>query len=492
MQVWKQDMRDIRRACDRCHLQKLKCKRQDSLRDDATCIRCSRAKVNCVTSAIRPRNQSRARPSIRAAYSNPIVATPSTVGDPTPPSESDEPSNHFSSWPESLLHIPADLDLSFGQHADVCLSNSSRGPATNDSDMFHTIPPNQEFDLNFMDDTQGLGFSSSAQEHVTPNSSASLSTPATMSPYIPESAFPESRDQRSFEICRPQNGNIQTNINIDRANSAKGTSRAASVLGGSTISRSDSMEEFLELSASQTEDVTSWMTRLSELNIQLHSNMLSIPPLGIWQRSWTDPDKDSPGYEAMQKDKELAIDRTLHLSQEYTEILNYIFPKFRSRRKGADRPTAPIQLDPPSELIVLSGYLSIIETFDKLLHHIRACAEARVDTDPVEAEEQAPLRLPNFSIGSFQMTSSSSVQVVVLLHLIQVMMTRVREMIGDMIGRGSSGDSLRKTDTSNSQLPQNEFLSITKVTHEAIQKKEKSTMRLLGVVTNLAIKCGVI
>ncbi|KAI0002319.1 hypothetical protein F4779DRAFT_603918 [Xylariaceae sp. FL0662B] len=495
MEVWKQDMRDIHRACDRCHFHKLKCEREDSSRDDSSCIRCSRAKAHCVTSAVRSRKRTRARSSVRSAYNSPTTATPNTIRDLTPVEGSDEPSsgnpNHFSTWPESLLHIPADLDLNFGQCAEVCLDRGPRRPTT-EYNMFQTVTPNQELDSGFMEDTHGSGFTSSAQGHLTPCSSVSLSASVNMSPYIPGSTFPESRNQQTSPVYRPGNGNIQTNNNADRANLGNGTSHAASVLGISVTGGSDITQENLDVSTPRTEDITSWMKRLSELNIELHSHMLSIPPLGIWQRSWTDPDKASPGYEAIQRDKVLAMDRTLHLSQEYTEILNYIFPRFRHRQKGVDRPTAPIQLDPPSELVVLSGYLSIIETYDKLLQHIRACAEARLDADPEEAEAQAPICLPSFSVGSFRMTSSSSVQVVVLLHLIQEMMTRVREIIDDMIRRGSSGNGLEKTHTDTSRPPHSEVLSITKVTHEAIRKKEESTMQLLRIVTNLALKCGVI
>ncbi len=117
--------------------------------------------------------------------------------------------------------------------------------------------------------------------------------------------------------------------------------------------------------------------------------MAAIPPASIWKSNprWRDQTSSS---QYSNGDKRFALDQTLKLSHEYSEILNCAFPRFRSTRPRATCPEIVGRLDQSSELLILSSYLCIVEIYDKILHHFRACAEQRAKQESFEERNLAP------------------------------------------------------------------------------------------------------
>ncbi len=111
--------------------------------------------------------------------------------------------------------------------------------------------------------------------------------------------------------------------------------------------------------------------------------------------------------------------------------------------------------------------------------------------------------LPRLAIGSFEMTSSSSTQVVVVMHLMEAMMLRVRDLISEMGGRRleqpaavvdeeDDGRGEFIFDTPSGQWPLNSQFNITEVTLRAIQTREEATMKLLATVRRLVFQVGIL
>lgn len=68
-----------RRACDRCHRQKQGCRRTDD--NQGGCMRCQRAGVDCISSAIRPRPPQRATSFKSSSLTTPEPASQGTSKD---------------------------------------------------------------------------------------------------------------------------------------------------------------------------------------------------------------------------------------------------------------------------------------------------------------------------------------------------------------------------------------------------------------------------
>lgn len=93
--------------------------------------------------------------------------------------------------------------------------------------------------------------------------------------------------------------------------------------------------------------LTSWIRKLSDINMELHQHMLSILPIEVGQFTWanTKDKRKVNGSTFTQHARELAVDRTLELSHQYTEVLNDIFSQFKTRQECTG-PTIPARIRP--------------------------------------------------------------------------------------------------------------------------------------------------
>lgn len=242
--------------------------------------------------------------------------------------------------------------------------------------------------------------------------------------------------------------------------------------------------------------VTSWIRKLSDINVELHQHMLSIPPIEVEQSTRTDTKgkKSSNGPNSTQHDQELAVDRTFKLSHQYTEILNDIFSKFKTRHAQTESTTAALALDQPSQLLVLSSYLCLVESYDKSLQHIKTWTEGRLKMGTSTSDETFPIQLPSLAIGSFKIPTASSTRPLVLTCIIEAMIMQIHDLVSEMMRPANTPKGTARTSGTAAGEQGNcgaDGLSgVAKVTLQAIRAKEDSTMKLIHVVWRLALQCG--
>ncbi|KAK0725835.1 hypothetical protein B0H67DRAFT_481855 [Lasiosphaeris hirsuta] len=205
--------------------------------------------------------------------------------------------------------------------------------------------------------------------------------------------------------------------------------------------------------------------QLSDLVVELYDFSQTIPPLSAW---------DQPANDAGVGHQELGLDHVLKLSQRFIVILNHItvnttqpatvpHPLSNSGPGPTIQSTPP--LDQPCELLALSGYLRIVEIYHIILEHVSACAASRKRTKA----NWHIMSLPSLTVGTFTMESTSATQVLVLVTLIEVMMTRSRELIRSMVRArkgGEDADGGRK------------MFSVGEATLEGFRPKEEATLLL--------------
>ncbi|KND88287.1 hypothetical protein TOPH_07099 [Tolypocladium ophioglossoides CBS 100239] len=235
--------------------------------------------------------------------------------------------------------------------------------------------------------------------------------------------------------------------------------------------------------------MTSWIRKLSDINVELHQHMLSIPPIGVGQSTWT-----SNGPNSTRHDEELAVDRTFKLSHQFMEILNDIFSRFKTRQAYTGPTTDTLALDQPSQLLVLSSYLCLVESYDKILRHIKTWTEVRFKMGVSTSDEHFPIQLPGLAIGSFKLPTSSSTQPLVLTCTIESMIMHMHNLVSEMMTPTNTGNGT--TRVSNTAAGDqgtsggDGLSSVAKVTLQAIRAKEDSTTELIHVVWKLALRCG--
>jgi hypothetical protein len=227
--------------------------------------------------------------------------------------------------------------------------------------------------------------------------------------------------------------------------------------------------------------------------------MLSIPPIDVWQRPGT---SGGPNSSSSPHNKELAVERTFKLSHEYTATLNDIFSRFKIRQADNPPTTAVLPLDQPSQLLVLSSYLCLVESYDKILQHIKSWTDVRLKVGIATPQEGFPVILPSVSIGTLKLPTSSANQPLVLTCIIEANMMRMHDLVSEMMRPAdTAANAIARTSISRGSTSAGEqgtgasggdgLSSVAKVTLQAIRAKEDSTLELIHTVWKLALRCGV-
>lgn len=191
--------------------------------------------------------------------------------------------------------------------------------------------------------------------------------------------------------------------------------------------------------------------------------------------------------------KEFALDKMLKLCQCFIETLDQLLtPALSSVSTGcsdsdANTPESsssagartPSSLDQPCELLTMSSYMRIVETFHAILEHVAACANhhrevAEGKTAAVSADDLP--RLPSLAVGSFTMESSNATQVLVVVHMMEAMMTRSRSLMQRIVrtcapASPGGGEPETRTTPTVGQAALKGFLP-----------REEATLQLIGTV----------
>ncbi|KAE8149045.1 hypothetical protein BDV25DRAFT_168087 [Aspergillus avenaceus] len=471
-----------RRACDRCHGQKLRCRRENN---NEPCVRCQRAGVQCAPRPVRSRHRPRAHTTQQPADISNANPTQS-LGNPSEQTNKDM-AEHFHLSPSSLLDFPTDLDL--GLDFASPQSGMDLVPIQNHPESQPFPPePRSRMGGRFEPDHQSELHTASQSSYLQPSSTSTL---------LPYSEPATTRSQHRLCLARtvaPKTINVPSQeannlMDFDHQdgtalNSGSEDTAADSGYGQSVSSRPHSNSSATQSSHSQqtskpTGDMTSWVRKLSDINVELHQHMLAIPSVDVEHSPLTNS-KTSNGPSSPQ---ELAVDRTFKLSHQYTEILSDIFSQYKTRQTYTGSPPAALALDQPSQLLVLSSYLCLVESYDKILQHIKAWTEVRLDMEGSTAEEHFPVQLPSVAIGCFQLPASSSTRPLVLICIIEATMTQIHDQVNEMMRPA-------RTIGEQGTLGGDGLSGVAKVTVQAIRTKEDSTMKLLHEVWRLALRCG--
>ncbi|KAJ5861073.1 uncharacterized protein N7529_008383 [Penicillium soppii] len=251
--------------------------------------------------------------------------------------------------------------------------------------------------------------------------------------------------------------------------------------------------------------MTSWIRKLSDTNLLLHHHMHSIPLVETRQRARS---SSRTSLSSMEPETRLPVDFTCRLSAQYTGLLTSICARLESSRSSNDtQPLAQLTLDQPSQLLVLSSYMCLLEIYDRILQHMKAWLEARLKLgvkgtatlNEDEGDFSFPSQLPNLTVGSFKIPKTSAIQTIVLTCILETNMLHMHSLISEIMkpacnnGTGSasktdsSGPSVREKRTLNGDSDVGDGLSsVAKVTLQAIETNEDTTLRLVHTVSKLA------
>jgi hypothetical protein len=250
-----------------------------------------------------------------------------------------------------------------------------------------------------------------------------------------------------------------------------------------------SQRVFHQMTRLNVEFLTSWTRRLSELNLQLQQHMLSIPPTvpEHCERNVQDLSQASQSTKAMNQNQRLQVDRTLGLSQKYTEILVDALPSPKSHQVGGFH-VPVLRLDSASQLLVLSGFMSLVDAYDKTLQHIRDWVQFRPKTGLCIPGDCC--LMPELAIGAHRLPETSSARPLILLCLIETAVMQTHSAVSHLLMPPGDCASSRRCSivvpsdfTASSRTGSTAIISL-----QAITAREEATLDHVQDIWKLAIR----
>ena len=252
----------------------------------------------------------------------------------------------------------------------------------------------------------------------------------------------------------------------------------------------------------------SWVKRLANNNIELYEHSVAIPGESTGGTT-SERDRDlsatlSPGINGGLKKpsdrKPFAIDRTLELSRELMDLLGEVETeseephrpltnKTLEMSESLDEPagkstTKPYpsrhhddkpqknglsgSLDPGTSLLILSGYIRILDIYAK---YFRLIAISLSTTKGKDLSQH--VQLPSMVIGTFSLRSSPALQITLIIRLVE----EVFECLRNTISRTELAASKDEDpDYSHGSI----FYSVPEITLQAIRVQESKIMKSMN------------
>ena len=252
----------------------------------------------------------------------------------------------------------------------------------------------------------------------------------------------------------------------------------------------------------------SWVKRLANNNIKLYEHSVAIPGASIGGKT-NKRDRDLPatfspringGLKKPSDRKPFAIDRTLELSRELMDILGEIDTEseephclltnralgtsealdepggksstnpYPSRRQD-DKPQKngfSGSLDPGTSLLILSGYIRILDIYAKYFGLIAISLSTTKGKDLSQH-----VQLPSMVIGSFSLRSSPALQITLIIRLVEEVFECLRNTI-------SQADLATSKDEDPDYSHSSIFSSVAEVTLQAIRVQESKIMKSMN------------
>nr|A0A2Z5TJB0.1 RecName: Full=Transcription factor himB; AltName: Full=Himeic acid A biosynthesis cluster protein B [Aspergillus japonicus]BBA91559.1 transcription factor [Aspergillus japonicus] len=185
-----------------------------------------------------------------------------------------------------------------------------------------------------------------------------------------------------------------------------------------------------------------WLKELFDNNARLYRNWHAVssnmttnqtinPLFPMSTTSQSHPSSAAFADEAVQLSTQLIhiLRGLLHQHHESTGHRPPTTPKPRARAEDLDPDHSG--LDPGSLLIVLSSYFRILEIFTMLSHALEATAAATGSTTHYHTPRATPpiLRLPAIVVGSLDLASNTSLSTVLFLEVIEDLLTTLATLV---------------------------------------------------------------
>ncbi|KAI1737467.1 hypothetical protein F4680DRAFT_214994 [Xylaria scruposa] len=538
------------RACDRCHGQKLRCRRETN---NGTCMRCAKAGVDCTPRPTRLRLRPRPGPASNSQtqrHSRPHSDRDMPRQSPViPERDPNEPGKGKSKDFHHLNYLDSSTDSNLGFHSSLSQvaelqpaavprygtqAPDLQGHSRRASQQSYSQPPSRSGTTEQPGQTRWPDVSDSVNADFLYDLSASPTMPSMFSSSRHRMSPPRDMTLSYAHQQAPIGMIMGFDETIGRPKSPENDTTGTAPGYGSDLSPSDllrssendGLDSSPEDNSQEMEDIpgpdigphhstmTSWIRRLSDTNVQLFQHMHSIPGTETGQKSaqggYSGPSSSASGSGGGSRAR-LAIDCTFRLSAQYTELLTNLCTLLKSRgaSHGAQAPSLePAVLDEPSLCIVLSSYMYLLESYYRILQRMKTCMEARLNLTTVGDNSDGagmvldnpkpnpgfPMDLPSLAVGSFEASKESPICSIVLACIVDTNVRHTHSLINAIMSPAS--DSAPRAGDAGNRTPLDEgsdgatagLPCVAKMILQAVKPKEDSTLRLVPEVSQLALQ----
>lgn len=474
----------IRRACNRCHAQKLSCKRSG----DEPCERCIRLKAECKSS-----------PSLRYRKNQHPNVTPEDLS---------RPPKRKRTYEESGL---AQDELSMPGHPNIVarantktVSETNAGESSGDMIQLamNQVPdPGVAFPQAYpATDLSNFGFDFGPAE---------LYGRTANTPDLSHQPFHRRRGNGFNHLLDPEDALAPWSHQLTEASSPySDTDLFSSIPTGDDKGQTfHSQHASLSLLPTPTHQQTSrtfinsqlsaptgrhrimlktsprqvvpegkWLAEISDINGKLWDVTASIPVL-------TDSLDDTDIYtyrpienRELASDPSFSIDSMFKLSRRFINTLQEITASFPADSSSATS-VQPIsvpkqQLDPGSSLLILSTYVRLLELFQKAFHLVNLELSVTGGKEPLQL-----CKLPDVSLGSFQVVSSQNLQMILTIRLAEDFLADLRGAISLL-----NAASTPNLDATGGSRPSSLFSSVVAVSLNEVTVRERQIQNDLSTI----------
>ncbi|KAJ5726661.1 uncharacterized protein N7483_008018 [Penicillium malachiteum] len=451
------DESQFRRACDRCHNHKLRCKRNGA----SGCARCIKAGVNCVFSPSLRGRKSRQGPagdnegdqSVRSAASlNSNAQQQDNVPGPT--------------TNQQLLHNISERDGCVGiediMQLDLGLMDWPAQDADKSEYSLHPglDPPIAPRPLSKHDEAQQIAFSSSDSIMDSPKTiyteffataykdvsgsqmtSHSGDTSGWMTAdYAGEIAATPWMSQTS-QMGHMSPHQLQT---LPSKDYQPDPNRKLVDNGGTSRYNHSPHQSASEGDANpRVSRHDNWVRRLSDINIKLYQHAALMSPrdehtLNTHSSNYSSfPDDDG----SFLSNKDVAVDQTFIITRQLLEILNTQHPPSNGMDRGSCvRGTFSDSLDHGTLLLIFSSYLRVLDVYSAIFRQLHSSLSPHPSRPSTSASFNHPSnpfcgtdapthgglsRFPTLRIGDFSLQAPSSLHTLLVVQLAEQLLQRI-------------------------------------------------------------------
>ncbi|KAJ5613793.1 hypothetical protein N7528_007447 [Penicillium herquei] len=515
------DESQFRRACDRCHNHKLRCKRNGA----SGCARCTKAGVNCVFSPSLRGRRSRQGPAVdnegdqfvcSAASSNSNAQQRDNVPGPT----TNQQLLHGVSERDGCVGIEEIMQLDLGS-MDWPAQDADKSEYSLHPDLDHPVAP------------RPLSKHNEAQQIASSSSDSVMDSPKT----IYTEFFATAYNDVSGPQMPSHSGDTSGWMTADYAGETSVTPwmSQTSQMGHTSphqlqalpcknyqpdpnqklvdkgrISRnnhSSHQSASEEDASSHVSRHDNWVRRLSDINIKLYQHAALMSPrdehaLHTRSSNYSSfPDDDG----SFLSNKDVAIDQTFMITRQLLEILNTQHPPSKGMDRGSCvRGTSSDSLDHGTLLLIFSSYLRLLDVYSVIFRQLHSSLSPHPSRPSTSASfnhppnpfcgtdattHGSPSRFPMLSIGDFSLQAPSSLHTLLVVQLAEHLLERIYVTMQHLNRRRSQRHSVSETSPSRTSINRYDAFdrpaegnSVGDVSEVLFKSMHKHQMEVMGIL----------